>query len=52
MAQKRFINYKDQIKSFDLVEKNIGIFKPGKYSGFDTISSVRSEEFNNKNRAY
>ena len=42
MGQKVFISYKDQILSFPLVEKHMGILKSGRYSGFDTMSSVNN----------
>jgi hypothetical protein len=40
MGQKAFINYKDEILSFPLVEKHMGIFKPGRYSGFNELATV------------
>ncbi len=39
MAQKTFINYKDETKSYELGEKHIGMFKPGRYSGFDQMTT-------------
>lgn len=38
--QKAFINYKDEVLSFPLVEKHMGIFKSGRYSGFDELATV------------
>lgn len=38
--QRRFTNYKDPVNSFPLGEMTIGLFKPGRYNGFDTMSIV------------
>jgi len=40
MAQKVFINYKDEVKSFEINEKHVGMFKPGRYAGFDTMQTA------------
>ena len=38
MAQKIFTKYRDKVESFPLGEENIGILKPGRYTGFDLLS--------------
>lgn len=38
MAQKIFTNYRSKVESFPLGEENVGILKPGRYSGFDILS--------------
>lgn len=35
MGQKRFIKYKDTVDSFPLLEKNMSIFRAGRYCGYD-----------------
>jgi len=37
--QKRFTNYKASIESFPLGEQNVGIFKPGRFNGFDIMTT-------------
>lgn len=39
MAQKRFTTYKASVESFPLGEANVGILKPGRYNGFDSMST-------------
>lgn len=40
MAQKQFINFKDPVNSLPLAEKDMGLMRPGRYSGFDIGSIV------------
>lgn len=40
MVQKRFTNYKAPTESFPLGEQHIGILKPGRYNGFDTLETA------------
>lgn len=42
MSQKAFINYKDELLSFPLIERNMGIFGTGRYTGFDTMTQVNN----------
>lgn len=42
--QKRFINYKASVDSFPIAEKNIGVLKPGRYNGYDTIASAGGQD--------
>ena len=37
--QKRFTNYKASIESFPLGEQNVGVFKPGRFNGFDIMTT-------------
>lgn len=37
MAKKTFTNFRASVDSFPLGEKHIGIFKPGRYNGFDKM---------------
>lgn len=38
-TQKRFTNYKASVESFPLGEEKIGLFKPGRYNGFDVMTT-------------
>lgn len=40
MAQKRFLNWKDAVKTFEIGEANLGKLQPGRYAGFDSIISA------------
>lgn len=40
MAQKQFINFKDPVDSLPLSEKDLGIMRPGRYSGFDVVDII------------
>lgn len=40
MAQKQFTTFRQAIESFPLGERNVGILKPGRYNGFDSVSSL------------
>lgn len=39
MGQKRFTTYKASVNSFPLGEQHIGVFKPGRYNGFDSMTT-------------
>lgn len=39
MAQKRFTTYKAAVESFPLGEQHVGIFKPGRYNGYDSMTT-------------
>lgn len=43
MVQKRFINYKASVDSFPLGEQHLGVFKPGRYNGFDEMVAVDNQ---------
>ena len=38
--QKRFINYKASVDSFPLGEQHLGVFKPGRFNGFDVMETI------------
>ena len=38
MSQQQFTNYQDNILSFELRSAMLGILKPGRYCGFDTVT--------------
>lgn len=40
MAQETFIKFKDNTASFKINEKHMGIFKTGRYSGFDLMTTA------------
>lgn len=42
MAQKQFLSYKDPVNSLPLAEKDLGIMRPGRYSGFDEYTFMGS----------
>jgi hypothetical protein len=42
MAQKIFTTFRAAVESFPLGEQNVGLFKPGRYSGFDTMDQSLS----------
>lgn len=42
MAQKIFTTFRASVESFPLGEQNVGLLKPGRYSGFDTMSQSLS----------
>lgn len=37
MAQKRFFNWQDELNSFEFGEQLVGLNKPGRFAGFDTM---------------
>lgn len=42
MAQKIFTTFRAAVESFPLGEQNVGLFKPGRYSGFDVMEQSLS----------
>lgn len=40
MPQKIFTKFRDPVNSFPLGEMNLGILKPGRYSGFDVMTEI------------
>lgn len=40
MAQKLFTTFRAAVESFPLGEQNVGLLKPGRYNGFDVMTSL------------
>lgn len=38
--QKRFLDYKSPVESFPLAQQKVGLLVPGRYSGFDEVTSL------------
>ena len=38
MNSKVFTQFRDPVNSYPLGEMNLGVFRPGRYSGFDTMT--------------
>lgn len=45
MAQTQFTNYRSAVESFPLGQQKIGLLKPGRYNGFDTLTNLGSNQY-------